>query len=299
MITVEGLTFRGSMTRLGGIVENYLAEISRLPLLDRQKERELAARSAQGDREAAQKLAQSQLRLVVKIAHEYTRAHGNLLDLVQEGNLGLLHAVEKFDVSRNVKLSTYASWWIRAYILRYLLQNARIVRLGTTPAQRKLFFNLRKEQAKLERIGITPSSEAVAKAMHLPVEEVRSMQQRMDRPDLSLDAPLDENDGGERNGLDLLESPGALRPDVAAESHELRTRLRQRLAAFGKTLDGRERILFRDRLMSPRPKTLEEVGAKFGVSRERARQVETQLRERLKDYLRAELGDAVDATLAA
>jgi RNA polymerase sigma-32 factor len=279
-------------------VENYLSEISRFPLLAREDEQALAVQSAAGDREAGRRLAQSQLRLVVKIAHEYTRAHRNLLDLVQEGNLGLLHAVEKFDAGRGVKLSTYASWWIRAYILRYLLQNARIVRLGTTPAQRKLFFNLRKEKAKLERLGITPSSEAVAKAMSLPVGEVRDMEQRMEKPDLSLDAPLDENDG-DRNGLDLLESPGSDRPDVLAESHEFGARLRERLAAFGKTLDGRERILFRDRLMSDRPKTLEEVGAKFGVSRERARQVETQLRERLKDYLRAELGDAVDAALAA
>jgi RNA polymerase sigma-32 factor len=286
------------MTTLLRAVETYLAEISRYPLLDRQEERDLAVRSAAGDREAGRRLALSQLRLVVKIAHEYTRAHRNLLDLVQEGNVGLLHAVEKFDVSRGVKLSTYASWWIRAYILRYLLHNARMVRLGTTPAQRKLFFNLRKEQAKLERLGITPSSEAVAKAMALPVEEVREMQQRMDKPDLSLDAPLDENDG-DRRGLDLLESPGAERPDALAEEHEFGARLRDRLAAFGATLDGRERILFRDRLMSPRPKTLEEVGAKFGVSRERARQVETQLRERLKEYLRAELGDAVDTSLAA
>jgi RNA polymerase sigma-32 factor len=279
-------------------VENYLAEISRLPLLAREEEHALAVRSAKGDLAASQRLAQSQLRLVVKIAHEYTRTHANLQDLIQEGNVGLMHAVDKFDPKRNVKLSTYASWWIRAYILRYLLQNARIVRLGTTPAQRKLFFNLRKEKAKLERLGITPSAEAVAKSMALSVEEVREMQQRMERPDLSLDAPLAEGDG-DRSGLDLLESPGALRPDVAAEAIEFGARLRERLAAFGKTLDGRERVLFRDRLMSDRPKTLDEVGARFGVSRERARQVELHLRERLKEYLRAELGDAVETALAA
>jgi RNA polymerase sigma-32 factor len=279
-------------------VETYFSQISRYPIYDREAEHELAVQAARGDRVARERLAQSQLRLVVKIAHEYTRAHGNLLDLVQEGNLGLLHAVEKFDPERGVKLSTYASWWIRAYILRYLLHNARIVRVGTTPAQRKLFFNLRKEQDKLEKLGITPSTEAVAQALSLPVDEVSEMEQRLDRPDLSLDAPLDESDP-DRAGLDILESPGALRPDVLAESTEFGKRLRDRLDAFGKTLDGRERVLFKERLMTARPKTLEEVGARFGVSRERARQVETQLRERLKRYLRAELGDAVESALAA
>jgi len=279
-------------------METYLARISSLPLFDRQEEHALGARAARGDKQAAQQLVHSQLRLVVKIAHEYTRAHKNLGDLVQEGNVGLLHAVEKFDPNRGVKLSTYASWWIRAYILRYLLHNARIVRLGTTPAQRKLFFNLRKEQARLEARGITPTSEAVASALSLPVAEVREMQQRMDRPDLSLDAPLDDEDP-DRAGVDLLQAPGALRPDVAAERREFGARLRERLEAFGKTLDGRERILFRERLMSERPKTLDQVGARFGVSRERARQVESHLRERLRDYLRAELGDAVETALAA
>jgi RNA polymerase sigma-32 factor len=279
-------------------METYLARISSFPLFDRQEEHALGTRAARGDKQAAQKLVHSQLRLVVKIAHEYTRAHRNLGDLVQEGNVGLLHGVEKFDPNRGVKLSTYASWWIRAYILRYLLHNARIVRLGTTPAQRKLFFNLRKEQAKLEARGITPTSEAVASALSLPVAEVREMQQRMDRPDLSLDAPLDDEDP-DRSGVDLLEAPGALRPDVAAERREFGARLRDRLEAFGKTLDGRERILFRERLMSERPKTLDQVGARFGVSRERARQVESHLRERLRVYLRAELGDAVETALAA
>jgi RNA polymerase sigma-32 factor len=271
-------------------VENYLSEISRLPLLDREEEHALAVRSAAGDRDASNRLAQSQLRLVVKIAHEYTRAHKNLLDLVQEGNVGLLHAVEKFDPDRGVKLSTYASWWIRAYILRYLLQNARIVRVGTTPAQRKLFFNLRKEKAKLEQQGITPSSEAVAKAMKLPVAEVREMQMRIEKPDVSLDAPLDESDP-DRRGIDLLQSPMAEQPDAIAERLEFGKALRDRLDKFGKTLDGRERILFKERLIAVKPKTLEEVGAKFGVSRERARQVESQLRERLKEYLKNELGD--------
>ncbi len=295
---MEALTAHRSMTKLQGAVETYFSQISRYPLFSREEEHALAVRAAAGDRQAAQQLAESQLRLVVKLAHEYTRAHRNLGDLVQEGNVGLLHAVEKFDPERGVKLSTYASWWIRAYILRYLLTNARIVRLGTTPAQRKLFFNLRKEQARLEANGITPSSEAVASALSLPVEEVREMQQRMDRPDLSLDAPLDSADP-DRAGIDLLESPVATRPDVAAEAHEFGVRLRDRLDKFGKTLDGRERVLFRDRLMTTKPKTLEQVGAKFGVSRERARQVEFQLRERLKAYLRAELGDAVETSLAA
>jgi RNA polymerase sigma-32 factor len=266
------------------------------PRLDRDEEHELAVEYLKSHNPAiASRLVTSNLKLVVKLAHEYTRAGKNLLDLIQEGNVGLVQAVEKYDPNRNVKLSSYAAWWIRAYILRYILQNARIVRLGTTATQRKLFFNLRKEKAKLERMGFVPTTDRVAKAMQVPEHEVIDMEQRLGFEDASLDAPVnrgnDDDDG--RSRLDLIESVG-VRPDTVTEDVEFRERLHEVLVAFGGRLKGRDRQLFDERLMTDDPRTLQELGDAFGISRERTRQLEMRLMARLKQYLRNALGDAVD-----
>ncbi len=271
----------------------YMASIKDLGRLDRDEEHELAVEYLKThDPKIARKLVTANLKLVVKLAHEYTRAGKNLLDLIQEGNVGLVQAVEKYDPHRNVKLSSYAAWWIRAYILRYILQNARIVRLGTTATQRKLFFNLRKEKAKLERMGFSPTTDRVAKAMHVPEAEVIDMEQRLGAPDASLDAPVDRDDNG-RSRLDLIESIGA-RPDTIAEDDEFRERLHETLVAFGRKLKGRDRQLFEQRLMTDQPLTLQELGDSFGISRERTRQLEMRLMARLKTHLRTQLGDAVE-----
>ncbi len=187
-----------------------MASLRDLPRLDRDQEHELAVEYlATHDAKIAKQLVTSNLKLVVKLAHEYTRAGKNLLDLIQEGNVGLVQAVEKYDPHRGVKLSSYAAWWIRAFILRAILHNARMVRLGTTATQRKLFFNLRKEKAKLERMGFVPTADRVAKAMQVPESEVLDMEQRLGAPDASLDAPVDRDDGdGGRSRLDLIESIG-------------------------------------------------------------------------------------------
>jgi RNA polymerase sigma-32 factor len=270
---------------------NSLRDVARL---DRDEEHDLAVEYLKThDPKIASRLVTSNLKLVVKLAHEYTRAGKNLLDLIQEGNVGLVQAVEKYDPNRNVKLSSYAAWWIRAYILRYILQNARMVRLGTTATQRKLFFNLRKEKAKLERMGFVPTTDRVAKAMHVPEHEVIDMEQRLGAPDASLDAPVDREDDHARSRLDLIESVGA-RPDTIAEDGEFRERLHEVLVAFGQRLKGRERQLFEQRLMTDDPRTLQELGDAFGISRERTRQLEMRLTARLKTYLRAALGDAID-----
>ena len=272
----------------------YMASLRHVPRLDRDEEHDLAVKYLKNhDPKIAQRLISSNLKLVVKLAHEYTRAGKNLLDLIQEGNVGLVQAVEKYDPHRNVKLSSYAAWWIRAYILRYILQNARIVRLGTTATQRKLFFNLRKEKAKLERMGFVPTTDRVAKAMHVPEHEVIDMEQRLGAPDASLDAPVDREDDHSRSRLDLIESVGA-RPDTLAEDGEFKERLHEVLVSFGQRLKGRERQLFEQRLMTDEPRTLQELGDSFGISRERTRQLEMRLTARLKTYLRAALGDAVD-----
>jgi RNA polymerase sigma-32 factor len=274
----------------------YMSSLRDVARLDRDQEHELAVEYLKTHNPAiASRLVTSNLKLVVKLAHEYTRAGKNLLDLIQEGNVGLVQAVEKYDPNRNVKLSSYAAWWIRAYILRYILQNARIVRLGTTATQRKLFFNLRKEKAKLERMGFVPTTDRVAKAMQVPEHEVIDMEQRLGFEDTSLDAPVSRgrDDEDARSRLDLIESVG-VRPDTVTEEGEFRERLHEVLMAFGARLKGRDRQLFDQRLMTDEPRTLQELGDDFGISRERTRQLEMRLTARLKQYLRAALGDAIE-----
>jgi RNA polymerase sigma-32 factor len=236
------------------------------------------------------------LRLVVKIAHEYRKAHQNLLDLIQEGNVGLVQAVQKFDPYRGVKLSTYAAWWIRAYILKFILNNWRMVKIGTTQAQRKLFFNLRKQKEELEKRGIQPSAENIARALEVSESEVVEMERRLAAPDLSLSAPLGKDESGNRTFYDVLpgdDSP----PDEQVASDEFRTILADKLEHFSRDLRGRDAVIYRERLMSDAPLTLKEIGDRYGVSRERARQLEKRLLGKLRDYLRLEMGDAVEIAM--
>lgn len=289
--------------RSGSLVKSdpltaYMHEIRRYPLLSREEEHELAVQySRSRDPVIARRLITANLRLVVKIAHEYKRAYRNLLDLVQEGNLGLLQAVEKYDPHRGVKLSSYAAWWIRAYMLKFILNNWRLVKIGTTQAQRKLFFNLSKEREKLEADGFVATSKLLAERLSVPEQEVTDMSQRLGQSETSLDAPVGRDDEGGRRQVDLLESPGSTRPDLTAESEEFRALLRQKLSEFEQTLTGREKLLFQDRLMADTPLTLQDVGERFGISRERARQLEARLLGRLKVYLKKELGDAVQVAM--
>jgi RNA polymerase sigma-32 factor len=276
----------------------YINDIKRYPLLSREDEHELAVRYLKtGDLEAARQLVTANLRLVVKIAHEYRRAHRNLLDLIQEGNVGLVQAVKKYDPYRGVKLSSYAAWWIRAYMLKFILNNWRLVKIGTTQAQRKLFFNLRKEKEKLESLGFDASSKALAEALDVPEREVIDMERRLGHGEMSLDAPVARDEEGGRTHLDMMEAAGDSRPDVAAEGTEFRELLREKLLAFEKTLRGREQTIFHERLLNDAPKTLQEIGETYGISRERARQLEKRLVSKLRDYLRSELGDAVQIAM--
>jgi RNA polymerase sigma-32 factor len=271
----------------------YMKEVGRYPTVDAEGQRALAVKYREtGDPEYARQMVLANLRLVVKVANQYRKAYSNLVDLIQEGNVGLLHAVQKYDPDRGVKLSSYAVWWIRAYILRFIMDNWRIVKLGTSVAQRKLFYNLNKERQKLEARGFEASAPRLARALKVKESEVVAMDGRLRHTDASLDAPA--NDEGDRTYLDLLQAAPDERPDELAERAEWRRRLNEKIAAFGRTLHGRERIVFQERLMSGSPKTLEQVGARFHVSRERARQVERVLMDRLRDYLAAELGDAVE-----
>jgi RNA polymerase sigma-32 factor len=273
----------------------YMAEVARHPVLSREEEHQLAVRFYQtGDVQAAYRLVASNLRLVVKIAHEYRRAAFQLLDLVQEGNIGLMQAVQKYDPFRGVKLSTYAAWWIRAYIIRFIMDNWRLVKLGTTQAQRKLFFNLSKEREKLLVRGVDPTPRLLAKNLHVEEKDVEEMSMRMGSEDLSLDAPARGDEDSGQTKLDRLVAAAPAADDQIGDE-ELRRLFREKLEAFAGTLgDERERAIFQQRLLPPdgvEPRTLQEIGADFHLTRERARQIEAKLTARLRDYLKAEIPD--------
>jgi RNA polymerase sigma-32 factor len=276
----------------------YLREVQRHPLLTPEATHDLAVSFVkdQNPRAAAQ-LVTANLRLVVKISYEYRRAYKNILDLVQEGNIGLMQAVKRYDPYRGVKLSSYAAWWIRAYILRFILNNWRLVKLGTTQAQRKLFFNLRKKRAELVAMGIEPSDAEVAKSLDVPESDVREMEVRLSSSEKSLDAPVGDAEGRSTSRVDMVPSMSE-GPEALMAGGELQALLKDRLADFRKTLVGKDKdvAIFDERLVADDPLTLQELGDRFGISRERVRQLEQRLTMRLRDFLRAELGDA--ATLA-
>ena len=247
------------------------------------------------DAAKAARLVTANLRLVVKIAYEYRRAYKNILDLIQEGNIGLMQAVKRYDPYRGVKLSSYAAWWIRAYILRFVLNNWRLVKLGTTQAQRKLFFNLRKKRAELVAMGIEPTDAEVAKRLNVPESDVTEMEVRLQASERSLDAPIGDGEGRATAKVDTM--PSAVEgPETLMADSELQGLLKEKLAAFRATLDGKDKDLaiFDQRLVADEPLTLQELGDRFGISRERVRQLEQRLTGKLREYLREEMGDAVE-----
>jgi RNA polymerase sigma-32 factor len=271
-------------------LQAYMAEVTRHALLSREEEHALATRYRQtGDVDAAYRLVASNLRLVVKLAHEYHRNPLSLLDLVQEGNIGLMQAVKKYDPERGVKLSSYAAWWIRAYILRYIMDNWKMVKLGTTEAQRKLFFKLRQEQERLAAQGVEPAPRLLAERLNVTEQDVVEMDQRLGHDELSLDAPLGE-DGTATRADRLL--PSASQPvDERLGNEELRRLFREKLEGFAATLTEKERYIFERRLVADEPLTLQDIGTHFGVSRERARQLEAALINRMREYMRERIPD--------
>jgi len=285
---------RGSSLARYDALQTYMREVQRHSLLSPEEEHRLAVEYGknQDNVDIAKRLVTANLRLVVKIAYEYRRAYKNMMDLIQEGNIGLMQAVKRYDPYRGVKLSSYAAWWIRAYMLRFILNNWRMVKIGTTQAQRKLFFNLSKEKAKLTAMGIEPTHEEIAKRLNVEESEVVEMDRRLSRGDASLDTPVNEGDGKSTTRLELLPGEGAA-PDQMAESSELSELLRDRLEEFRKTLAGKDVAIFEKRLIADEPLTLQELGDEFGISRERVRQLEARLAGRLRDYLKQTLGDAV------
>jgi len=282
----------GSLARLDPM-QQYLREVQRHSLLTPQEEHDLAVKYVgTGDVAAAARLVTANLRLVVKLAYEYRRAYKNIMDLVQEGNIGLMQAVKRYDPYRGVKLSSYAAWWIRAYILRFILNNWRLVKLGTTQAQRKLFFNLNKEKARLSAMGIEPSSAEIARRLGVEEQEVTDMDRRLSSGEMSLDAPVGDTEGRPVSRLEMM--PTSISgPDTAVAEGEIQQMVKAKLADFRTTLKGKDVQIFDDRLIAEDPLTLQELGDRFGISRERVRQLEARLTGRLREFLKSELGDAV------
>lgn len=276
----------------------YMNEVARYPLLSPDEEHSLAVRYKQsGDPAAAYRLTTANLRLVAKIAFRYRRFYKNVLDLIQEGNVGLLMAVKKFDPFRGVRLSTYARYWIQAYIMYFLLSNHRLVKVGTTQAKRKLFYNLTKETKRLRDMGFDPTPQRIADSLQVDVQDVIEMKQRLSLPDASLDAPVGEDD--DRTLGQSLPSPGRT-PDRFVEDREILDLVSGAMRAFGETVTGeRETTIWFERLMSEDPKTLEEIGQRFGITRERARQIEAKIKERLKQFLLERLGEEVELSVDA
>jgi len=271
-------------------LQRYLAEISKYKLLTREQEIELGKRVLEeGDTEAAYVLVTANLRLVVKIALEFQRVWmQNLLDLIQEGNIGLMQAVKKFDPYKNVKFSYYASFWIKAYILKFIMDNWRLVKIGTTQGQRKLFFKLKKEKQKLVDQGFDPNPKLLSERLGVSEREIVDMDQRLDGWDLSLDAPLkDDSDAGR---IEFLSSEIESTENQVAKK-EIETLLHNKIDEFKKTMTERELEIFEQRIFADSPATLQDIGDRYGISRERVRQVEKNIIKKLRTFFKQEMPD--------
>lgn len=270
-------------------LQRYLAEVRRYPFLSKEEELALFHEyQVHGSRDAAVKLILANLRVSVAIASEYHRTGVDQMDLIQEGNVGLMQAIKKFDPTKNVRFHAYAAWWARAYILRYLLNNFRLVKVGTTQDQRKLFYNLRKEKAKLQREGFSPDTKLLADRLHVRERDVIEMDQRLGSWELSLDQPLSQDSEGTL--MDLL--PAQDTPvDEQLANTELRTLFKRKLAEFITTLNEREEDILRNRILSETPLTLEDLGQKYGVTKERTRQLEARIIKRLREFIKREIKD--------
>jgi RNA polymerase sigma-32 factor len=268
----------------------YLLQIKQYRLLSRDEEVELAQRVRDlNDEEALNRLITSNLRLVVKIAMDHQRHWSkNLLDLIQEGNLGLLQAARKFDPSRGVKFSYYASFWIKAYILKFIMDNSKLVKIGTTQRQRKLFFNLAREKARLMSEGFAPEPKLVAERLDVREDEVIEMTQRLEGGELSLDAPLGE-DTGETYGAFLKDSNVAIDEQLSQE--EQRVIFVNNLREFRKGLSKREADIFDNRIMAEDPTILKELGHKYRISKERVRQIQQRIVENLTEWSKEQISN--------
>ena len=269
-------------------VKKYMAEISKYPILSREEEYRLAVMyRKKEDLEAAKKLITSNLRFVIKIAYKYRNYGINLMELIQEGNLGLMQAVKKFDPTRGYRLITYAVWWIRAYIQSYIIKTWSLVKIGTTQAQKKLFYKLSSAKRKMELANKILSPEdykTLAKELGVSDEAIAEMEQRMAGKDLSLDVEIRE-EGERATHLDFLADKLASQEEILTKIQE-EEKIKRELDTALKSLEERERFIIEKRILRDNPLTLEELGTKLNISRERVRQIENEALKKMKTILK-------------
>ncbi|MGE3974466.1 MAG: RNA polymerase factor sigma-32 [Bdellovibrionales bacterium] len=259
----------------------YLAEVRKYPLLTKEEEQIWAKRYVETkDPKAAEKLVTANLRFVVKIAAEYSKFGAKMIDLVQEGNVGLMHAVREFNPYKGVRLITYAVWWIRGYIQEYLMRQYSLVRMGTTQNQRKLFYQLQQEKQKLESLGRDAGIKLLSSKLGISEEEIDSMEQRMSHRDVSLDQPLDSE--SKSTLMDLQTGVEVATADEVLEHEEEMGILKEKIEEIRHRLNDKEQFILENRLLSDSPLTLQEIGDKYGITRERARQLENRVLDKLK-----------------
>lgn len=262
----------------------YLNEIRRYKILTKEEETALAKKYFESkDPEAAEALVKANLRFVVKVAAEYSKFGAKMIDLIQEGNVGLMHAVREFNPYKGARLITYAVWWIRGYIQEFLMRQYSMVRIGTTQNQRKLFYQLQKEKEALDAMGIEPSASLISSRLGIPENEVRDMAMRMSGRDISLDRPLDDESGASLGDLQRNVNDQPL-DEVLAKEEQLEI-LKQKIEEIRPDLSDREKIILDERILNDDPLTLQEIGEKYGITREAVRQMEARLMKKIKSKM--------------
>lgn len=270
-------------------ISRYMRDISQYRLLSKEETCKLTRRVyEEGDKKAGRTLVVSNLRLVVKLVMNFRRYwKENFLDLIQEGNFGLAKAVDKYDPHRGVQFSSYAAYWIRAYILKFIMDNWRLVKIGTTQAQRKLFYSLNREKKSLESQGIKADCSTLAQRLNVREQDIQEMEQRLSNHDLSLESPIGDEHGPSHKAFLQSSCPG-VEEEVA--EHEYLVWFLQRLEDLRPELSEREQVILFERLLQEKPRTLSNIAAQFAISRERIRQIETALLKRLKTIMLSEKG---------
>jgi RNA polymerase sigma-32 factor len=292
---VEPPGARGALAPSRNQVERFLAEVRRYPRLSDEEERALGrAVREHGDREAARKLVVHNLRLVVSMAYQYRRAWANILDLFQEGSVGVMEAVKRWEPTLGPKFGTYAAYWIRAYVLRFLMTNSRLISVANTRAGRKLFFRLEKERQRLIATGFEPTPKLLAAKLEVDEAELAQVSQILDGREVSFDPTPTARDGGEGVPLSEKLAGASESPEAAAEGAEMAGAVRRFMKTFAESLkDEREAAIWREHLSADEPAPLGDLGARYGVSKQRMGQIADRLKKRFKEQILKELGPDV------
>ncbi len=286
--TMPVIKSKGELTSSDPLTQ-YLAQIRSFPVLDRDEEKRIATEYiSTKDPQLAEILVTSNLRFVVKVAMEYAKFGAKLIDLIQEGNLGLMHAVKDYQPDKGVRLISYAVWWIRGYIQEYLMKQYSLVKIGTTQNQRKLFYQLKKQQKELEQLGFGEQVKLISQKMNIPEKEIEDMSKRMSGKDISLDQTL--NDDDQSTLLDLQTSPYEASPESQVEKLELLSQLTTHIEKIKNTLNEKELFILDQRMLAEKPLTLQEIGNKYGTTREAVRQAESRLFKKIQNYIIEHMG---------